>query len=100
MSPFKTVNLQVSANADVGSLSTSGILTVFGVVSTQNYGDSIKWDSTYATVCALSSNWPIDSQTLTFIPSSAELSIVNGNVVSLSSLNDQEFAVAMAIALS
>jgi len=57
MAPFKTVNLQVSANADVGSLATSGILTVFGVVSTQNYGDSIKWNDVYSQVSSLSSFW-------------------------------------------
>jgi hypothetical protein len=38
--------------------------------------------------------------TLTFTPSTQQLSISNGTSVALSSLNDQEFAVAAAIALS
>jgi hypothetical protein len=41
-----------------------------------------------------------DSQTLTFTQSSANLSISSGNTVSLSSLNNEEFAVAMSIGLS
>jgi len=41
-----------------------------------------------------------DSQTLTFTESSANLSISNGNIVSLSSLDNEEFAVAMSIGLS
>jgi hypothetical protein len=41
-----------------------------------------------------------DSQTLTFTQSSVQLSITNGNTVSLSALDDKEFATAMAIALS
>ena len=41
-----------------------------------------------------------ESQTLFYSESSANLSISNGNAVSLSALDDKEFATAMAIALS
>lgn len=86
-------------------------LTVRGSISAtetiyDNEGNSIQWNKAYDIGTAYQSvsstflTQETDSQTLTFTQSSANLSISNGNVVSLSSLNNEEFAIAMSIALS
>jgi hypothetical protein len=60
--------------------------------STWNYqGTDLKelsgnWQSTYETVSALSAQWSQDIQTLSFNEGTQELSIENGNTVTLSSL--------------
>jgi hypothetical protein len=56
--------------------------TFTGLISTKNHGTSQDW---YNTVQALASAGNI--QTLTYIPSSYNLSISNGNTVNLSSIN-------------
>jgi hypothetical protein len=58
------------------------------------------WQSTYETVSALSAQWSQDIQTISFNEGTRILSIENGNTISLSSLNNEEFAVAMSIGLS
>ena len=82
-----------------GEISASG--TIY-----DNAGNSIQWNEAYNIGTAyqsISSTFltaETDSQTLTFTQSSVQLSITNGNTVSLSALDDKEFATAMAIALS
>jgi hypothetical protein len=82
-----------------GEISASG--TIY-----DNAGNSIQWNEAYNIGTAyqsISSTFltaETDSQTLTFTQSSVQLSITNGNTISLSALDDKEFATAMAIALS
>jgi len=82
-----------------GEISASG--TIY-----DNAGNSIQWNEAYNIGTAYQSvsstflTAETDSQTLTFTQSSVQLSITNGNTVSLSALDDKEFATAMAIALS
>ena len=101
--------------------------TFTGLISTQNYKTSQEWAQAYTLLQANSATWDVaqarlwgtitgnisaqtdlwaylsankDSQTLTYIPSLYRLSISNGNSVSLTALDDKEFATAMAIVLS
>lgn len=106
---YKTINLVTSGDLTflsvsgswnsvyntVNSLSSnwSSVYTNVSIISSEwdsayNIVNSLssEWDSTYNTVNSLSSNWNNAIQTLVFTPSSSELTISNGNTISLSSL--------------
>jgi hypothetical protein len=98
-------NVGIKTGAPNKDFTVNGEISATGTIWNSE-GNSIQWNkaydigTAYQTISSTFLTTETDSQTLTFTQSSTQLSITNGNTVSLSALDDKEFATAMAIVLS